>query len=91
MSSETSPVHRHFHVNQGYYQCLKDLGWTHVVDGLGPCSYETLPTTAVYYVNTSSYSLMPGRKCLIRQNNIYNQDLLNLIKYLSTLSISSRF
>uniref|UniRef100_A0A8W8J2N8 Uncharacterized protein n=1 Tax=Magallana gigas TaxID=29159 RepID=A0A8W8J2N8_MAGGI len=61
VSSKTSPVHRHFYVNQGYYQCLKDLGWTHVVDGLGPCSYETLPTTAVYYVNTSSYSLMPGQ------------------------------
>lgn len=53
-------IHRHFYVNEGYYGCSGDLGWTLIVDGLGPCSMESQPTTTVYYVSTPSYSLMPG-------------------------------
>uniref|UniRef100_K1QZA2 Uncharacterized protein n=1 Tax=Magallana gigas TaxID=29159 RepID=K1QZA2_MAGGI len=56
----SSSIHRHFYVNEGYYGCSGDLGWTLIVDGPGPCSMESLPTTAVYFVNTPSYSLMPG-------------------------------
>lgn len=61
----TSSIHRHFYVNEGYYGCSGDLGWTLIVDGPGPCSMESLPTTAVYFVNTPSYSLMPGSKLSI--------------------------
>lgn len=61
----SSSIHRHFYVNEGYYGCSGDLGWTLIVDGPGPCSMESLPTTAVYFVNTPSYSLMPGSKLSI--------------------------
>lgn len=56
-------MHRRIYVNEGYYGCTADLGWTLVVDGPGRCPMDAVSTTTVYYVNTPSFSLMPGRKC----------------------------
>lgn len=58
----TNPVHRHFFINEGYYGCGNDLGLVVVIDGKGPCKMDNATRTTVYYVNTHSYSLMPGGK-----------------------------
>lgn len=56
------PVHRHFFISEGYYTCEKGLGWVVVIDGIGPCRMDKANRTTVYYVDTHSYSLMPGGK-----------------------------
>ncbi|XP_056000166.1 uncharacterized protein LOC130048073 [Ostrea edulis] len=53
-------INRHFYINEGYYGCSGDLGWTLMVDGPGPCPMDWETSTKVYFVNTLSYSLMPG-------------------------------
>ncbi|XP_052686837.1 uncharacterized protein LOC128165944, partial [Crassostrea angulata] len=56
-----NPVSRRFFINEGYYGCGNDLGWVVVIDGQGPCSMDKeVNSTIVHYVNTYSYSLMPG-------------------------------
>ena len=58
-------IKRHFYINEGYYGCANDQGWVLVVDGPGPCLMDQVSTTTIYFVNTASYSLMPGGKCCI--------------------------
>lgn len=60
--SDVNPVHRHFFISEGYYNCGKDKGWVVVIDGIGPCAMDKATRTTVYYVDTHSYSLMPGGK-----------------------------